>query len=52
MQVPKKILWGTDYPLRIYPTMQKPDFKTFLEEFKRVVDVDEQNLRAITGSNF
>jgi predicted TIM-barrel fold metal-dependent hydrolase len=49
----EKILWGTDYPLRIYPTMQKtPDFKTFLEEFKRAVDEDEQQMRAITGGNF
>ena len=49
----EKILWGTDYPLRIYPGRQKqPDFKTFLEEFKRSVEIGPDQLEAITGSNF
>jgi len=49
----EKILWGTDYPLRIYPATQKnPDFKTFLDTFIDSVDVTEDELRAMLGENF
>ena len=49
----EKILWGTDYPLRIYPgTQKKPDFNTFLEELKRSVEIGQDQLDAIIGSNF
>jgi predicted TIM-barrel fold metal-dependent hydrolase len=49
----EKILWGTDYPLRIYPATQKnPDFKTFLDTFIDSVDVTENELRAMLGGNF
>lgn len=49
----ERILWGTDYPLRIYPSTQvQPDFKTFLEEFKQSTDVDHRSTDAMTGTNF
>ncbi len=49
----ERILWGTDYPLRIYPSTQvQPDFKTFLEEFKQSTDVDHRSIDAMTGTNF
>ena len=49
----EKILWGTDYPLRIYPATQKnPDFKTFLDTFTDSVEVTEYELRAMLGENF
>ena len=49
----EKILWGTDYPLRIYPATQKnPDFKTFLDTFIDSVDITENELRAMLGENF
>jgi predicted TIM-barrel fold metal-dependent hydrolase len=49
----EKILWGTDYPLRIYPTTQKnPDFKTFLDTFTDSIEVTGYELRAMLGENF
>jgi predicted TIM-barrel fold metal-dependent hydrolase len=49
----ERILWGTDYPLRIYPKAQnKPDFHTFLEELKRSLQVRQDQLDDITGGNF
>ena len=49
---PEKILWGTDYPLLIYPkTQKKPEFRTFLEEFKDSVNADNPEMEAMTGSN-
>ncbi len=49
----EKILWGTDYPLRIYPrTQKKPDFHTFLEELKSCLQVGQDQFDAITGANF
>lgn len=49
----EKILWGTDYPLRIYPSIQKkPDFHTFLDELKKSIKVGQDQHDAIIGSNF
>ena len=49
----EKILWGTDYPLRIYPATQKnPDFKTFLTTFTDSIEVTGYELRAMLGENF
>jgi len=48
---PDKILYGSDYPLRLYPSSQKePDFMTFLEEIQNSgLTVDE--LAKILGEN-
>lgn len=48
----EKILWGTDYPLRIFPASQKvPDFKTFLQLLKEDEDLAPSALQAILGQN-
>ena len=49
----KKILWGTDYPLRIYPSKQKaPDFTSFQEEILTVAQLNEIEKNAIFHQNF
>ncbi len=49
---PDKILWGTDYPLKIYPSHQsKPDFNSFLKEFKSSVNIESNQEAAILGQN-
>ena len=45
---PEKILWGTDYPLRIFPKGQKAGFFD-LQEFRRKRSQIEQFRK---GSNF
>jgi len=48
----EKILWGTDYPLRIYPaSASPPDFLSFLEEFKQSVQLEEDEMQAVLGEN-
>ena len=48
----KKILWGTDYPLRIYPKIQSsPDFSTFRNEILSVAQLNEDEEEAIFHQN-
>lgn len=48
-----KILWGTDYPLKIYPSRtQKPDFLSFLCEFKSSINSKKEQLDRMLGNNF
>ena len=50
---PKKILWGTDYPLRIFPKLQKdPDFLTFKNFVEQEAKLNDSERRAIFGENF
>lgn len=47
-----KILWGTDYPLRLYPaSSSKPEFFSFLKEFKDSIKVDKKQLGSLLGNN-
>jgi len=47
-----RILWGTDYPLRIYPAQRKePDFASFLDEFKCSVSPSSSELAGMLGGN-
>jgi predicted TIM-barrel fold metal-dependent hydrolase len=48
----KKILWGTDYPLRIYPKIQStPDFSTFRKEILKVTQLNKDEEKAIFHQN-
>ncbi len=49
---PHKIIYGSDYPLKIYPRkMQEPDFAMFLAAIRK--NVPDENLQAqILGGNF
>ena len=48
---PDKVLYGSDYPLRLYPDkLEKPDFSTFLGEI-RVTELTEEELKKILGDN-
>ncbi len=48
----EKILWGSDYPLLLYPSKSKePDFESFLSQFKHEADLAENDIRAILGVN-
>ena len=48
----KKILWGTDYPLRIFPATQKePDFITFKNLVLKKAELSESEKDAIFGNN-
>ena len=48
----ERILWGTDYPLRIYPaTTNKPDFLTFLTQFKNSITIEDTHLDNLLGNN-
>ena len=47
-----KILWGTDYPLRIYPASKKKvDFSRFLTQFKNSIRIESGDLNNILGNN-
>lgn len=48
----KKILYGSDYPLRVYPKKQKePNFKDFINEIN-ALELNKDTNRAIFSSNF
>ena len=48
---PDKVLYGSDYPLRLYPDkLEKPDFSTFLGEI-RDAELTEEELKKILGDN-
>ena len=49
----EKIIWGTDYPLRILPaTQKKPDFISFKKLILEEAKLTEQESAAIFGENF
>ena len=49
----KKIIWGSDYPLRIFPRKQKtPDFLTFRNELIENAKLSEVEHKAIFGLTF
>lgn len=48
----EKILWGTDYPLRIFPKSQKePDFSSFKDFVVREANLNDTERDAIFGHN-
>lgn len=48
----KKIIWGTDYPLKIFPKVQsKPDFSTFIKEIHKVADLSDDEKDALFHQN-
>ena len=48
----EKILWGTDYPLRIFPARQKePDFISFKNFVLEEAELSESERDAIFGNN-
>jgi predicted TIM-barrel fold metal-dependent hydrolase len=48
----EKILWGTDYPLRIFPATQKePDFISFKNLVLKEAELSESERDAIFGNN-
>ena len=49
----EKILWGTDYPLRIFPKSQKePDFSSFKDFIRSKAKLNDSEQNAIFGYNF
>jgi len=47
-----RILWGTDYPLRIFPITQKdPDFKTYLNLIRDENELSPADRAEILGGN-
>ncbi len=47
-----KILFGSDYPLRLYPRTHKtPDYATFLDVIHHEADLSQEELAAITSQN-
>jgi len=48
----KKIIWGTDYPLKIFPKVQsKPDFSAFIKEIHKVADLSDDEKDALFHQN-
>ncbi|MDG0964108.1 MAG: amidohydrolase family protein [Opitutales bacterium] len=48
----KKIIWGSDYPLKIFPKLQhKPDFSTFIEEILKVAELNDDEKYALFHQN-
>jgi len=49
---PANILFGSDYPLRLYPKKQKKaDMETYLQQIETEADLDVGELNAILGGN-
>ena len=49
----EKIIWGSDYPLRIFPSKQKtPDFLTFRNEVLEKTELSKIEQNAIFGLTF
>ena len=49
----EKIIWGSDYPLKIYPGRQKkPDFSTFRNDLIEQADLSRVEQEAIFGLTF
>ena len=50
---PNKLLFGSDYPLRLFPRIQKnADFAKYLEYINQETDLKEDVLCALMGENF
>ncbi|NCG09289.1 MAG: amidohydrolase family protein [Verrucomicrobia bacterium] len=50
---PDKLLFGSDYPLRLFPRHQKQaDFRHYLDYIKRDTTLDAKTLEALMGENF
>jgi predicted TIM-barrel fold metal-dependent hydrolase len=48
-----KLLFGSDYPLRIYPRTQKvPDMARFIETIRSEANLSEHELSGLLGGNF
>ena len=48
----EKVLFGSDYPLRLYPKQQKhPDFLSYLESIRNDALLSEDELDAMLGKN-
>jgi predicted TIM-barrel fold metal-dependent hydrolase len=48
----EKILFGSDYPLRLYPrSQQEPDFTTFINSIDTVIDLSAEERAAIFHHN-
>jgi predicted TIM-barrel fold metal-dependent hydrolase len=48
----EKILWGTDFPLRIYPAKQShPDFSLLQEEVLSNTNLNPSQRNALFGGN-
>ncbi|MEM8868628.1 MAG: amidohydrolase family protein, partial [Verrucomicrobiota bacterium] len=49
---PQKVLFGSDFPLRIFPRQQKrADFNTYLRQIQTSLDLPEATLEAILHRN-
>jgi predicted TIM-barrel fold metal-dependent hydrolase len=49
----EKIIWGSDYPLKVFPGQQKkPDFSTFRNDFIARTKLTEVEQKAIFGHTF
>ena len=49
----EKVLFGSDYPLRLYPRTQKtPDYSTYLQAIRTQTDLSANELNAILHENF
>jgi predicted TIM-barrel fold metal-dependent hydrolase len=47
-----KILWGTDYPLRIFPRTQKePDMATFRDLIEEEAGLTHEEQAQVLGAN-
>ena len=49
---PNKVLFGSDYPLRVYPKHQKqPDFLRYINSVRNDTDMTDTELEAVLGRN-
>ncbi|MGZ0654626.1 amidohydrolase family protein [Coraliomargarita sp. W4R53] len=49
----EKLLFGSDFPLRIYPKRQKrPDMAHFIDSIREASDLNETELAQLMGGNF
>jgi uncharacterized protein len=47
-----KILFGSDFPLRLYPrTQETPDYSTFLDVIRKDADLNSEELKALLSGN-
>ena len=47
-----KVLFGSDYPLRVYPKHQKqPDFLRYINSVRNDTDMTDTELEAVLGRN-
>lgn len=50
---PERLLYGSDYPLRVYPKSQKQaDMKSFLQAIREEAGLSDSELAAMLGGNF